>query len=285
MAVVTCTELREWLAQGSARLLHCSRFPHSSCLIPGAFDLVLERLSSLRDLVTALAGWGIGREELVVCYQREGVDVASEVWWLLRTLGKDNTAVLEGGLLEWMKLGFPVTTQEPRVKPVAVWACQEAPQYLRPDSEIRSLQALGQAQVLSTDPSIPNALFYDPAVGLLPDYHLAPPSVLHQVLTGSGVNLQEAVLTVVVGDSASVALLQLTSAGKRNLCVGMLSPEEFHSVPSVSQFLSPMETVYMDVLGSPSLARSRCLSLASLKPVQSPAKVGRVERCADCRVL
>lgn len=285
MAVVACTELKELLTQGSTRLLHCSRLPHNSCLIPGAFDLVLERLSSLGDLVTTLTGWGIGREELVVCYQREGVEVASEVWWLLRTLGKDNTVVLEGGLLEWMKLGFPVTTQQPRAKPVAIWDCQEMPHCLRPDSEIRSLQELGQAQVLTTDPSIPNALFYDPEAGLLPDFHLATPSILLQVLSGCGVDLQEAVLTVVVGDRASVVLLQLAIVGKRNVCVGMLSSEEFHSVPSMSQFLSPMETVYMDVLGSPSLAHSRGLSLASMKPVQSAAKVGRTQRCADCRVL
>lgn len=285
MAVVACTELRDWLTQHRANhLLHCSRFPLNTSLIPGAFHLVLERLSSLRDFVSTLAGWGIGKEGLVVCYQSEGVDVASEVWWLLRALGRDNTAVLEGGLQEWISLGFPVTTQEPIPAPIDVWDYEEKPQCLQ-DSEVRTLQALGQAQVLSTDPSIPSSIFYDPASGLLPNYHLASSSVLLEVLSACGVNLQEDVLTVVVGDMASVVLLQLARTGKRNISVGMMKSDEFHSVPSASQFLSPIETVYMDVLCSPTPDHSRGMSLASMKPVQSPAKVGRAERCADCRVL
>lgn len=284
MAVVACTELKELTQRGACHLLHCSRYSFDTSLIPGAFLLVLERLSSLRDFVSTLAGWGIGKEGLVVCYQSEGMDVASEVWWLLRALGRDNTAVLEGGLQEWISLGFPVTTQEPIPSPIGVWDYEETPQCLQ-DSEVRILQALGQAQVLSTDSSIPSSVFYDPTSGLLPNYHLASSSELWKALSACGVNLQDTVMTVVVGDMASVVLLQLARAGKRNIRVGMMKSDEFHSVPSASQFLSPTETVYMDVLCSPMPAHSRGMSLASMKPVQSPAKEARAERCADCRVL
>ena len=287
MAVVlTCAELHLLLTQGETLyLFHCARVSPASVRIPGAFDLVLEQVNSMSNLVSLLSHWGIDKKGVAVCYQDEGMEVACEAWWLLRSLGRHNS-VLQGGLREWISQGFPVTSELARPIHIDPNCTFEVPTtaFLR-ETDIRSLQALGQVQVVSTDPSIPQTVFFDPAAGLSPTGHLLSPSLLQERMSCCGIELTADKPTVVVGEQASIVLLQLANAGWTQLCVGHLKSGEFYSVPSASEFRSPMETVYMDVQGSDPPTHSRSMSLASLQPARSSAKVGRVERCAECRLL
>ena len=52
---------------------------------------------------------GIGNETRVVVYDSEGLYSAGRVWWMLRTMGHDNVAVLNGGLKTWKAEGRAVT--------------------------------------------------------------------------------------------------------------------------------------------------------------------------------
>ena len=45
----------------------------------------------------------------VVVYDSEGLYSAARVWWMLRTMGHDNVAVLDGGLKKWKAEGRAVT--------------------------------------------------------------------------------------------------------------------------------------------------------------------------------
>jgi thiosulfate/3-mercaptopyruvate sulfurtransferase len=62
------------------------------------------------DFVAVLARLGIGPEHQVVVYDAgDAAMAASRFWWLLRLLGHERVAVLDGGWARWTQLGLPVT--------------------------------------------------------------------------------------------------------------------------------------------------------------------------------
>ncbi len=69
-------------------------------------------------LAKKLGAWGITNDSQVVVYDDAGGAFAGRLWWLLRCLGHDKVAVLDGGIQHWQKQGFSLTTTLPRIKPV-----------------------------------------------------------------------------------------------------------------------------------------------------------------------
>ncbi|HKI74620.1 MAG TPA: sulfurtransferase [Pseudomonadales bacterium] len=65
---------------------------------------------SAPDFVWTLEQAGIGDGIQVVAYDDAGGAIAARLWWLLRWLGHDEVAVLDGGWSGWVKEGRPVTT-------------------------------------------------------------------------------------------------------------------------------------------------------------------------------
>ncbi|MCM0591777.1 MAG: sulfurtransferase [Gloeotrichia echinulata IR180] len=69
------------------------------------------------DLAQKLAQIGVNfQKTLVVAYDDSRFAFASRLWWLLRYLGHEQVAVLDGGFAGWQKAGYPVTdvTPEPQ---------------------------------------------------------------------------------------------------------------------------------------------------------------------------
>ena len=60
---------------------------------------------------------GIGQDTLVVAYDEAGEGGATRLWWLLRHLGHENVAVLDGGLRGWHEQGGELRAGEERVEP------------------------------------------------------------------------------------------------------------------------------------------------------------------------
>lgn len=52
--------------------------------------------------------WGIGEGVQVVAYDDAGGAIAARLWWMLRWLGHDAVAVLDGGLPAWQRAGLPL---------------------------------------------------------------------------------------------------------------------------------------------------------------------------------
>ncbi|TRW95830.1 sulfurtransferase [Candidatus Methylobacter oryzae] len=67
-------------------------------------------------LAKKLGDWGISNNSQVVVYDDAGGAFAGRFWWLLRSLGHDHVAVLDGGIKQWQKQGLPVTTALPTIK-------------------------------------------------------------------------------------------------------------------------------------------------------------------------
>ncbi len=71
-------------------------------------------------LANAFGRRGIGDQCRVVLYARGRIVWATRVWWLLRSIGFDATAVLDGGWEKWMREGRPTSTEEPTLMPATL---------------------------------------------------------------------------------------------------------------------------------------------------------------------
>lgn len=65
------------------------------------------------DWINQVQQWGIRPEYKVVVYDDVGGVFASRLWWLLRWIGHDNTAVLNGGWQAWLEAGDESTEKVP----------------------------------------------------------------------------------------------------------------------------------------------------------------------------
>jgi thiosulfate/3-mercaptopyruvate sulfurtransferase len=60
---------------------------------------------------------GIGDGDTVVVYDGAGLFSAPRVWWMLRVMGHDKVAVLDGGLPKWVQEGRPLASGAGAPKP------------------------------------------------------------------------------------------------------------------------------------------------------------------------
>jgi thiosulfate/3-mercaptopyruvate sulfurtransferase len=70
-------------------------------------------LPPLDAFVSKLRAWGIGNASQVVVYDDAGGAFAARLWWMLRWLGHDAVAVLDGGFPAWVAEGRSVTAERP----------------------------------------------------------------------------------------------------------------------------------------------------------------------------
>jgi thiosulfate/3-mercaptopyruvate sulfurtransferase len=62
-----------------------------------------------------LGAAGVGRDSQVVAYDAQGGASAARLWWMLRWLGHDAVAVLDGGLGKWRREERPETAALPGI--------------------------------------------------------------------------------------------------------------------------------------------------------------------------
>ena len=64
-------------------------------------------------LAATLRGWGVNDTTQVVAYDAHGGMYAARLWWLLRWIGHEASAVLDGGVPAWQALGQPLSSDPP----------------------------------------------------------------------------------------------------------------------------------------------------------------------------
>ena len=64
-----------------------------------------------------LSRWGVDSSKQVVVYDDSFGSMAVKMWWLLRWLGHDKVALLDGGLPKWLKEKRAMTAELPRIIP------------------------------------------------------------------------------------------------------------------------------------------------------------------------
>ena len=79
------------------------------------------------QLAAALGRQGIGADTRVVLYSIGTMQWATRMWWMLRALGFDHAAVLDGGLDQWKAEGRPLATGAGTGYPPATLAAKPRP--------------------------------------------------------------------------------------------------------------------------------------------------------------
>lgn len=68
-------------------------------------------------LCAKLGAWGVGKQSQVVVYDDSYGSMAVRLWWLLRWLGHENVALLDGGLPKWVREKRPMSAELPQPAP------------------------------------------------------------------------------------------------------------------------------------------------------------------------
>ncbi len=99
--------------------------PHQNLQIPGAiyFDIDHSFSDKSNDLPHMMCdasqfenearNLGIDNDSIVVIYDSHGVYSSPRAWWMLKSMGLTNVAVLDGGLAEWVTKGYSTESKKP----------------------------------------------------------------------------------------------------------------------------------------------------------------------------
>ncbi|MBA3532607.1 MAG: sulfurtransferase [Ardenticatenales bacterium] len=140
-AVVDCRFKLDDPAAGRARYLEAH--------IPGAIYADLNKdlsalatpdegrhpLPALDTFRATLGAWGIAEGVQVVCYDDQGGSIAARLWWMLRYLGHEAIAVLDGGLPTWRAQGYS-TASGAETRPPAHFQGEPHPEMLASMDEL-----------------------------------------------------------------------------------------------------------------------------------------------------
>ncbi len=85
-------------------------------------------LPSVEAATKTLSRLGIDSKVQVVAYDDRGGMTAGRLWWLLRWMGHENVAVLDGGWTIWQREGRP-THAGPEVRQERVFTANERPEW------------------------------------------------------------------------------------------------------------------------------------------------------------
>lgn len=98
---------------------------YNECHIPGAVYADMDKdltgeiipgetgrhpLPPIDQLVATFSRLGIDESVQVVAYDNFFNAIAARLWWMLRWLGHEEVAVMDGGIEEWKALGFPTSS-------------------------------------------------------------------------------------------------------------------------------------------------------------------------------
>jgi thiosulfate/3-mercaptopyruvate sulfurtransferase len=128
--------------------------------IPGAFffdiDEVADKSSSLPHMLPSptqfasqVKKMGIGDGLKIVVYDSEGLYSAARVWWMFRTMGHDDIAVLNGGLKKWKAEGRPIEDGPARARTPRHFTPRFNAGLVRDAEEVKKL--IGDAKVQIVD--------------------------------------------------------------------------------------------------------------------------------------
>lgn len=164
-AVVSPQWLRERLGNPELVVVDCrfelgkpdaGRKAYEQDHVPGAVYMDLEKdlsgpvgrhggrhpLPDADALAEKLGRAGIDHTKIVVAYDDQGGAMAARLWWLLRYLGHEPVAVLDGGYQGWKEKGYPVTAERIQPSPVRFVPRIRHPEWLVDMEEVRRHRGL-----------------------------------------------------------------------------------------------------------------------------------------------
>jgi thiosulfate/3-mercaptopyruvate sulfurtransferase len=160
LRVFDCTTTLEYLPPGSDAPYKVvpGRHTFEAGHIPGADFLDLQgefsdqrtklrfMMPGVAQLETAFGRHGIGADSFVVLYSVATAMWATRFWWMLKSLGFDNVAVLDGGLDKWKAEGRALETGPAKGYPSATFTARPRAGYFVDKHQV--LAARGERNTL-----------------------------------------------------------------------------------------------------------------------------------------
>ncbi len=107
------------------------------------------------QFAAAMSALGVSDDSRVVLYDASGSAWAARVWWMLRWIGFERAALLDGGLAAWTALGQPLST-EPADRPAGTLTVALRPELIVDKEEV--LASIGDDTIKLID-ALPEAHF------------------------------------------------------------------------------------------------------------------------------
>lgn len=230
--------------------------------IPGARFFDIDDISDSRSalphmappvekFISRMRAMGIGDGHQVVVYDSSGVRSAARVWWTFKLMGKNDVAVLDGGLPKWLAEGRPTEDMPPIMRDRHITVQRQAA-LVRDVTQVASASKLGDHEIIDARaPERFRGEAAEPRPGLrsghIPgaknvpfgtlynaDGTMKSPEEIKAVFEASGVDLSKpAITTCGSGVTAAVLFLALERIGHRNHSLYDGSWAEWGSFPDL----------------------------------------------------
>jgi thiosulfate/3-mercaptopyruvate sulfurtransferase len=112
-------------------------------------------------LAEKLGRWGVDATKQVVVYDDSFGSMAVRMWWLLRWLGHEAVALLDGGFPKWMREKHPVTGAVPDITPTVFVAHPDDSMWVSA-ADVEAVVRKGGALLIDARPEERFAGVYEP---------------------------------------------------------------------------------------------------------------------------
>ncbi|MCF6444883.1 3-mercaptopyruvate sulfurtransferase [Nereida sp. MMG025] len=209
----------------------------------------------VEKFMSRMRAMGIGDGHQVVVYDGAGLFSAPRVWWTFKLMGKQDVAVLDGGLPKWVSEGRDVEDLPPVVRDRHMTVSRQN-QMVRDVTHVARASKLGDHSIIDARPAdrfkgeapepregmraghIPGSLNVPFGDLLNDDKTMKSPPQLRAVFEAAGVDLSKpAITTCGSGVTAAVLFLALERIGKTDVSLYDGSWSEWGMFPDL-----PIET-------------------------------------------
>ena len=256
LPIVTVWWLREYLEASNLIVLDCTiakvvNNPHpfaSSVQIPKArfFDLKEAFSDTDSPFPTTFPSQekfnaeakklGINNDSAIVVYDDKGIYSSARVWWMFKAMGHHNIAVLNGGLPEWIKVGYKTEIRRDYDGPSGDFQGKFDPKYIKFFEDVKEAssnkshiivdaRSEGRFNSLEAEPraglrmgNIPNSVNL-PYEDLMNNYKLLSPIDLKQKFENMAKKEDPIIFSCGSGITACILALGAELSGFKNISV------------------------------------------------------------------
>ncbi|MGB1307833.1 MAG: sulfurtransferase [Oceanihabitans sp.] len=191
---------------------------------------------SAEHFTKAAQALGINLDSAIVVYDEKGIYSSARAWWLFKSFGYNNVAVLDGGFPEWKSKKFPIEKkQEHKVYPGSFQASLK-PNYMLFFEDILKIQKDAKYTIIDARSSerftgeiseprkglrsgtIPNSINL-PFKTLLQNHKMLPKNALQKGFTNTTSKQENLVFSCGSGITACVLALGADLIGYKNIAV------------------------------------------------------------------